>query len=792
MIKHYLIITWRNLSRYKLYTGLNMLGLTIGFTCCLLITLYVREELNYDRYNKNADRIVLLQQFENNWASGGKLASDIKNRFAQVEKTVRFKNVNPLISFNANVYYEPRFYFADSTVFSVFSYELVTGNTATALKENYGVVISEAMAQKYFKGENPLGKELLFDNKFKLHVTGVMKNLPNSSHLKVDFLAAYANANELVGWDVSDNYWAGGAWTYLLLAPGTNPAAIQSQFPAYLKQLNDPNAASVWKLNLLPLRDIYLKTSLISEKPITYVYIFSITGLLILVLACFNYINLSTARAVRRAKEVGVRKVLGTSKVMLRWQFILEAAFFITGSLLFALIILQFTIPWFNKVTDKQLTLLSIPFTQWIPLLIVTIIVTSLLAGLYPSFVLSRFSAAAVLKSNLIAVNGKTYIRKILVTAQFAISLTMLVATVIVFHQLSYIKNKDLGYERNQLLTMDLRDAPANAKLLFKQKVLELPSVAAATRAYGLPGSSLLQGQKLVSDFVPDGAKDASILRLTIDEDFLKTFDIKLKEGRLLDENRAADKNVFLINEAAKKYFNWKTIDGKMTGYYTFQYKNDGSYEELPQKGEVVGVISDYNHADLRTAVQPTIYQLNDGWEGQLAIKLKAGKIGDGLSQLSALWKKSFPDKPFEYLFMDDSFNNTYAADIRTGRVFGLLALLSVIISCLGLFGLVSYMAEQKTKEIGIRKILGASFLNITKLLAKDFALLILLACIIAFPVAGWFMQEWLKEFAYRITISWWMFLMAGASAVIIAALTIGFRAVRAVSVNPVNSLRTE
>lgn len=792
MIRHYLKITLRNLSRNKLYTGLNMLGLTIGFTCCVLIALYVHEELNYDRFNKNADRIVLLQQFENNWASGGKLATDMKARFAQVEKTVRLKNTNPLITFNSTAFYEPRFYFADSTVFTVFSYELIMGNATTALKENYGVVISEAMAKKYFKGENPLGKEVLYDSKYKLHVTGVMKNLPSNSHLKIDFLANYVNANELVGWDVTDNYWAGGVWTYLLLAPNANKGAIQSQFPAYLKQLNDPNASGVWKLNLLPLRDIYLNTSLISEKPITYVYIFSITGLLILALACFNYINLSTARAVRRAKEVGVRKVLGTSKAMLRWQFILEAAFFITLSLLSALLILQFSIPWFNRITDQQLSLSSIPFTDWAQWLLATIISTSLLAGIYPSFVLSRFNPAAVLKSNLVAVNGKTYIRKILVTAQFGISMAMMVATVVVFQQLSYIKNKDLGYKRNQLLTMDLRDAPPNAKTLFKQQVIQLPAVAAATRAYALPGSSLLQGQKLVSDYVPDGAKDASILRLTIDEDFLKTFSIQLKEGRMLDVNRIADKKVFLINEAAKKYFGWKTIDGKMTGYYTFQYNNDGTYEEVPQRGEVVGVVSDYNHADLRTIVQPTIYQLNDGWEGQLAIQLKAGKIGEGVSQLSTLWKKSFPDKPFDYEFMDDSFNKTYAADIRTGRVFGLLAVLSILISCLGLFGLVSYMAEQKTKEIGVRKILGATFINITQLLAKDFALLILLACIIAFPLAGWLMLEWLKEFAYRITISWWMFLTAAVSAVMIAALTIGFRAVKAAAVNPVKSLRTE
>jgi len=349
----YLKIAYRNLFKNKLYSVINLLGLTIGIICCLLISIYVKDELTYDRFNKKADRIVLLQQFENNWSSGGKLASDMQINFSQVEKTVRLKNTNPLIKFESKAYYEPNFYFSDSTVFDVFTFPLVKGNAATALKEKYGAVISETMAQKYFPGIDPMGRQFTYDNKHTLHVTGVMKDVPANSHLKIDFLVGYAVANELAGWDVSNNYWGGGVWTYLLLTPGNNIKSIESQFPNYLKRLNDPNAAYVWKLKLIPLRDIYLKTSLIASSPVTYVYVFSLIGLFILALACFNYINLATARASSRSREVGVRKVLGSSLLQLRWQFILEAAIFVFLALLSAIAFVEFCFPSFYLFFDK-------------------------------------------------------------------------------------------------------------------------------------------------------------------------------------------------------------------------------------------------------------------------------------------------------------------------------------------------------------------------------------------------------------------------------------------------------
>ncbi len=792
MLFTYLKIAFRNLLANRLYSIINLAGLTIGLVCCLLITLYVQQELQYDRFNTNADRIVLLTQFENNPGSGGKLAGDMRAQFSQVEKTVRLKNTNPLIKFEPAAGYERNFYFADSTVFSIFSFPLVKGNVSTALKEQYGVVISEAMAQKYFAGKDPLGRELIYNNNFRLHVTGVMKNLPATAHLKIDFLANYANANELVGYDVANNYWGGDSWTYLLLAPQTNLKAMEARFPGYLKQLNDPNAPFVWKLHLLPLTEIYLKTSFIAATPITYVYIFSLIGFFILALACFNYINLSTARASSRAKEVGIRKVMGSSKTKLRWQFILETACFVVLAVIAAMSVVQLCLPAFNTLAEKNISTAPLLGAKGIIYLVAGIALLSIAAGLYPAFILSAFVPAAVLKGNSVQGKGKVSLRRVLVVLQFSVSMVMIAATLVAYRQLHFIQNKDLGYQRSQVVTLDLRDAPANSKQLFTDEVKKLAEVQSATRAYSLPGSGVLQGMKLVSEYVPESSKDASMLRLTMDEDFLKTFDIKLTEGRMLNSSVPADKQKFMINEAAKKLFRWKNIDGKMTGFYTFQYKQDGSYEEIPVRGEVVGVVRDYHHANLKTTVQPMIISLIEGGESQVAIKLKAGSIAPGIAQVKKLWGRFFAGKPFEYSFLDTSFNTTYKSEITTASIFGLFAILAIIISCLGLSGLVAHVAASRRKEIGIRKVLGASVAGVVQLLAKEFMLLVAISWIIATPLAWWVMNKWLQDFAYRINISAWIFLAAGLIALLIAIFTVSFQAIKAAMANPVKSLRTE
>ena len=792
MIINYLKLIYRSFFRNRLYTVINLVGLTLGISCFILIVVYIQNELNYDRYNKKADRIVLLQQYENSLTSGGKLAPDMVKSFSGVENTVRLKKTSPLIAYNENAFYENNFYFADSSVLNVFTFPLIAGNTATALKENYGVLISEKMALKYFPNQNPLGQQFIYDNKYKLHVTGVLKNLPANSHLQIDFLANYSNANELIGWDVTNNYWAGSTLTYLLLAPGTTAKTIESGFPSYLKKLNDPNAAFVWKLHLVPLRDLYLNTSFITSRPITYVYIFSVVGIFILALACFNYVNLATAHATSRAKEVGVRKVMGSSSAQLRTQFIFETAFFILLAVVAALVFIKAGLPWFNNLTGKELSLLPLLTVKGMLALLAGISILSVLAGSYPAFILSSYQAAMVLKGGTVQGKGKAWLRKTLVVVQFSVSMVMIIATVIVFNQLQYLKTKNLGYQRSQILTLDLRDAPENAKALFKEQLLRLSQVESATIAYGLPGSNMIQGQKLVSDYVPQGAKDASINMLSIDEDFLKTFDIKLLEGRMFDKSRMADKKTFLINEAAKKYFGWTDIKGKQTGYYTFINKAGGAYEEVPQRGEVIGVIADYNHGNLKAPVQPMIITMNQGWESQAAVKLKAGNIPAALRRVSQLWKMDFSKLPFEYQFMDETFNQTYESDARTGQVFGIFAVLAILISCLGLLGLIAYAAERRNKEISIRKVLGANMAQVVQLLSKDFMILIGIACIIAFPIAWYAMQHWLQDFAYRVTLKWWVFAGAGLLSLLIALLTISFQAIKTALTNPVTSLRSD
>ncbi len=530
MLTNYLKITLRNLFRHKLYSVINLVGLTLGLTCGLLITAYVLDELTYDRFHQNADRIVLLQQFGNSATSGGKLGTDVKQQFAQVEQMVRLKQARPLITYQTVSAYEDNFFFADSTAFDVFTFPLVQGNPRTALTERYGVVISEAMAQKYFPGQNPLGQLIRYDTRHTLHVTGVMRNLPGNSHQHIDFLANYANANELVGYDVTTNLWGGSAWTYLLLAPNTKPETVDAQFPAYLKQLNDPNVG-VWKLHLIPLTDLYLKTDLVASNRLTYVTVFSVVALLILLLAAFNYVNLATARATGRAKEVGVRKVLGSTFGQLARQFLGETLLFVLLALVLTALIVPALLPAFNQLAEKKLALTTLFTPERGLWFLAGISLLCLIAGGYPAFVLSSFRPALVLKGAVGITTGRKtpLLRQSLVVGQFAVSIVMIVATLVVYTQLDYIQHKQLGYTREQVLVMDLRDAPEPVKLRFKEQIRKLSGVVVASRSLSVPGSGALIADKLVSDYAPAGVTDLSMSRQLIDEDFLSTFDIKLK-----------------------------------------------------------------------------------------------------------------------------------------------------------------------------------------------------------------------------------------------------------------------
>jgi putative ABC transport system permease protein len=799
MLQNYLKIALRNLWRNKVFSLINIFGLSSGLCVCLLIVLFVQDEISFDDFHTKADRIVLFQQFENGSGSGSGFAQLIQSGSSQAEAVVRLVKANPLIGNTTQSFYEKDFYFADSTLFAVFDFPLVQGDTKKALAIAGSVLISQRMAQKYFPNQNPLGKTLTYQTRHKLTVTGVFGNLPGNSHIAVDFLGSFSDAARLTGQNL-DGYWDGASLTYVLLSPGTQAEAFAKTLPLLAKKTNDANAG-VWKPDAIPLREIYLHHRLDGRvravKAVENVYIFSVVALLVLVLACLNYISLSSARATLRAREVGVRKVTGASRRQLFGQFLLESALFTFIGWIMALVLARLALPFFNALAQKQLSLGTLLSLRNLLVFGGMMAAVTLLTGSYPALVLSSFRPIEVLKSVFFRHSDGNRVRKVLVVSQFSVSIAMIIATLVALSQLRFIHSKQLGYDREQILTLSFpSDASAASKQTFKQTLQTMAAVRSATLCGWLPGQGA-GGNKLVEEFVPKG-KNTGFRFITADADFLTTFGIKRRQGRNFTPHAGsgqfdAGSGQFLVNQAMARYLEWGEGGvGKPLGYYTYQYNPDGSYTEVPVKGEVIGVVEDYHQSDLRSLIEPLIIMPSAGNEPQLAVKLQTGDIRNSVLQIGQTWQRFFPGKPFEYRFMDDAFNDTYAKETRTGKVFGMFACLAVFISCLGLFGLVTFIAQTKTKEIGIRKVLGASVGQIVALLSKDFLRLVLLALLIASPVSYYLMHQWLQHFAYKIELSWSIFALAGLLAIAIALVTVSFQAIKAALANPVNSLKTE
>jgi len=794
MLRNYLKIAYRNFFKHRLFSIINLIGLTVGLVVCLLIVLFVQDELSYDSFHENADRIMLFQQFENNSASGTAFAPLLDTEIAQVEKTLRLVQNQALIGTQEQSFYENGFYFADSTVFEVFDLPLLEGNPETALDAPTNLIISEAMAQKYFPNENPIGKTLEYGNEHTLNITGVMKDLPSNSHITIDFLSPYESIKTLTG-RAGSGYWNTTAHTYLLLSAGTKPEEVAAQLPTIAEKTNDPNYG-VWSLSVIPLRDIYLYHQLDgrlrAQNAIENVWIFSIIAIFILALACFNYVNLVTARSSTRAREVGMRKVLGARRQQLLLQFLSESGIMLAVSTVLALVVVQLILPTFNQFVGKELALMTLLDAQFILLFIAVFALVSLLTGSYPALVLSSFKPVSVLKNAFFGNTSDALFRKVLVSLQFAVSIVMIVATIVVANQLSFIQNKDLGYQRDHILTITFQgDVSADQKETFKRELQALASVKSITRSAPLPGQGV-NNNKFVESYVPDG-KDIGYSFLRVDEHFLETFDIQLKNGRFFDASSTPEKNQFVVNEAMVEYLEWEDgAIGKELGYYTYKSTPDGGYAEVPVTGEVIGVINDYHQSDLKTAIYPMVFKYAQGGEDKIAVNIAAGQIRNTVDAIQDKWTSFFPAEPFSYSFLDDFFDQTYARETKTAQVFGIFSGLAIFISCLGLLGLVAFAAERRTKEIGIRKVLGANLGNIIGLLSKDFVRLVIVAAFIAFPIAWWIMSQWLERFAYRVELSWWVFAIAGIATLLIALITISFQAIRAATANPAESLKTE
>jgi putative ABC transport system permease protein len=811
MIKNYLKVAWRNLIKNKVFSFINIIGLATGLTCFILITLYVTDELSYDRYNEKADRIFRINAFIRLGGSEQKLAvssdpmgATLKKDFPQVEEYVRFYNSNGSKAIKKGDEYitELAVTHADSTLFRVFTLPALYGDTKNALNDPNTVVITESAAKKYFGSTDVVGRtiETNENNQTLYKVTAVIKDVPHNSHFNFDFFFSMDNVEYSFG-----NYLSHNFQTYLLLKPGADYREVEKMFPKYIQSYVLPQAKAAMQINsmeefkqagnsleytLMPLVKIHLYSDFFPELgvngDIKYVYIFSVVAIFILLLACINFINLSTARSMNRAREVGIRKVLGTTRSKLIFQFLSESALTVTIAMILAVIIAWQILPLFNQLSAKSLSPSLLFSNNMLALFILLPIIVSLLAGSYPSLYLSSFNPVTVLKGKLRSGSYKSSIRSGLVIFQFATSIILIIATITVYRQLNFIQNKKLGFNKDQVLIIDGTGVLRSGAEAFKNEVKKMPGVMNGTYAGYLPVAGSARNDNTFSkQSVFTSSNTFNMQSWRVDQEYVPTLAMEMKSGRNFSRSFGTDSSAVIINETAASMLGYADPIGKKIYYLLDNQTNT-------IKGfEIIGVVKNFNFESMRQRIGPLCLLLgNASWS--TAFRIKPGNAQSIVDEISHKWKAMATGTPFSYRFLDDAFNNMYRAEQQVGRVAIAFAILAVVIACLGLFGLATYMAEQRTKEIGVRKVLGATVNNIVLMLSRDFLLLIIIAALIAFPVAWWAMYKWLQDFEYRISIGWWIFILSGFIAVIVALFTISFQAVRAALSNPVRSLRTE
>jgi putative ABC transport system permease protein len=807
MIKNYFKTAVRNLFRQKGYSLINITGLAIGMACCLLIIMFVNDELSYDSYHKNADRIYRIA---GDIKYGGRdfktatvpapMAKTLVNDYPQVEDAVRFRYKGSfIVKYGENSFKERKVIFSDPTFFKVFTIPLLKGNPETTLKDPYTLLLSKKTAEKYFGRENPVGKILKLDNKHDYKVTGVFAAIPHNSHFHFDIIASLESLEETRQqlW-LSNNF-----YTYLLLGQYVDPKYLEAKFPEVIKKHFAPQVEKFFgqsldtmiakgavslRFYLQPLQRIHLHSDLITElepnSDIKYVYIFSAIALFILIIASINFMNLSTARSAGRAKEVGVRKVLGSLRSQLVKQFLAESMILSIISMVIALLLVNLALPYFNHLSGKELTASAANSWEMVLAVVAITLFTGFLAGLYPAFFISAFLPFQVLKGQLKSGVKSGWLRSTLVVFQFATSIILIIGTLVVMNQLNYIQDKKLGFDKEQVLILHnayLLDKQAET---FKNEMLKYPKIRHATLSGYLPVPS-----KRISNAVfPEGQmadkSSTTIQNWIVDYDYIKTLGMKIVEGRDFSREFSTDTSAVIINRAAAKQFGWKEAVNKRLSRFTSLKGDTTTYT-------VIGMVEDFHFESLRTTIAPLVMFLGDS-KGLASFRISTDNISGTIDLLRDKWNKFLPGQPFEYSFLDERFYEVYKAEQKLGQIFGVFAVLAIFIGCLGLFGLAAFIAEQRTKEIGIRKVLGASVSSIIGLLSREFVILVGAANIIAWPIAYLIMNKWLQDFAYRTPLSVSTFLAAGAAAIIIALFTTSYQAVKAAFTDPVKSLKYE
>ncbi len=797
MVKNYLKIALRNIKKYKAFSFINILGLSIGISCCLLILLFVQDELGYDRYHEKADRIYrLVDSFDvqggisRHYAlSSAPFAPMLKKDFPEIEDAVRlFPGRRRLVSYGEKKFYEDGLFFADASLFHIFTFPLIKGNPNTALASPNTLVISERIALKYFGNVEAMNKKLRINDQDYL-VTGVMEDIPNNSHFYGDMFGSMKTLEQIP--DIQERYFQNWArhefYTYLLLKEGSSYEDLERKLPEsiekYAAQQIETILGGTLSSHLQPLTNIHLYSNLQMEispnGDIKYVYIFSVIALFILVIACVNFMNLSTARSTKRSNEVGLRKVVGASRSQLVKQFLGESLLFTLFALLLALILVRVALPYFNSLTGKEIDVDYLNNFVILSSVLFMLILVGIASGSYPAFFISRYQPVNIMKKSINIGPRKSLLRKGLVILQFIISITLIISTAIVLEQLDFLRNKKLGFNKEHVVVVPIRVNSIRKNYeAIKAELLQNPNVVSATITIGVPGG-IVAGDaiKLVTK---EGKKTLTLKMIYADHDYIKTMGMEIVEGRDFSKDMTTDaKEAFIINEAAVKHL---------------QLKNplDTQFEWDEKKGRVIGVVKDFQFQSLKDEINPLVIHVWPGNTFVFAIRIRPDSIPETLAYIENKWKKLDPAHPFEYSFMDETFNRLYHNEEKLSQIFSIFSMLAIFIASLGLFGLALFMIEQRTKEIGIRKVLGASIGRILFLVTKEFVILVLLANIIAWPLAYILMQEWLQNFAYRVNIQLWIFVFSATVAFVIALLTITYQALKVAVADPVESLRYE
>jgi putative ABC transport system permease protein len=817
MLKNYFKIALRNLKKHKFYTFINIFGLSVGVAVCLIISLFVINELSYDKHFKDADQIYRIRAEiifgGNHWNmpnAPAPMAEALPAEFPEVEYAVNFrqrgsylvKKVDENIKENGVIW-------ASKDFFNVFGTPLLEGNQDGVLAEPNTMAISKSIAEKYFPGESALGKSLILDNDENFRITGVYEDIPQNSHFHFDFLLSMEGLEEAktTSW-LSNNF-----LTYLKIREDADPEALNQKLMSLIKKNVEPELSKVFgegatldamladggkmEYEVQPLLDIHLKSDLMGEfEPnfnITYIYLFVAIALFILFIACINFMNLSTARSSNRAKEVGIRKVMGSYRSHLIRQFLMESILLSVISFLIAIPIVAVLLPIFNDLAGRELV---VPFSQFTfyGILIIGAIGTGLLAGIYPAFFLSGFKPISILKGKVSMGMRSGMVRSSLVVFQFSISIILIIATIVVFNQLDYIQNKKIGFNKEQIITVDDVYALDDQAESFKREILTNSMMESGTITGYLPVGGTWRSDTPWWAEGKDPKQTENMVSLQnweVDYDYVKTMGMEIAEGRDFSMEFPSDSSAVILNETAAKQFNF---EGDPIGQKIYSLAGDNETMNLDElEGRtVVGVVKNFNFESLKENIGSVMIFLSESPQGIASFKFNSTNTDEVVSFIESKWNEMAPGQPFTYSFLDDRFGQMYASETRLGKVFGIFAGFAIVIACLGLFALTAFTAEQRTKEIGIRKVLGSSIGSIVVLLSKEFAKLVVIAFLIASPIAWWAMQKWLEDYQFKQELGWQVFLGAGFFAILIALLTTSYQSIKAATSNPVDSLKSE